>query len=115
MRVNYQAATWKSSLISNPYATSPGCILAADGKLGIQWVADSPAPSVILEFISCKCNRKCQLPICECMVSGLNCTDECKQQNCTNIADVHNDSEDLGEGNPVVNDESSESEKEYDP
>ena len=110
MRANYQAAVWKRSLISNPDIPSPenhGWTLAGDGKLEIKLMDGSPAPSVILEFISCKCKGTCQLPSCECTISGLKCTDECKLQDCTNLADVGDDldefnQEDLDEDDKFI-------------
>ena len=62
MRTNYQAAAWKHSFISNPNVPFPenhGWTSAKDGKVEIQWMAGSPAPSVILKFIFCKCSHKC--------------------------------------------------------
>ena len=44
-----------------------------------------PAPDMVLEFISCKCRGVCQLPSCECMASGLKCTDGCSLRQCSNM------------------------------
>lgn len=91
LRANYQTAIWRRSLVQDPDVPAPqnihGWTLGEDGQLEIQWMTGSPAPSVILEFISCRCIRSCQLPGCECMASGLKCTNECRLQDCTNMTD----------------------------
>ena len=110
-RVNWQATACKCSLISNLNVPSPenyGWTLTKDGKLEIQWLVSSPSPSVILEFIYCKCSCKCQLP------SRLKYTDECKLQDCTNMTNIHNDSDELHQDNLDSDDESSEDEDDTD-
>ena len=46
-----------------------------------------PAPQAINGLLACNCKRKCELPKCECMASGLKCTDMCTLQNCENQAE----------------------------
>ena len=62
--------------------------LARDGQLEAHWMTGSPAPQVILAFISCKCTKICQLQKCQCPSSGLTSTEECKMQTCTNMKDT---------------------------
>ena len=86
LRANYQAAIWKRSLQSCPQVPSPvgsGWCLE-DGKLTIDWMSGEPAPQAVLELLSCHCSRICKLPTCTCLTNGLNCTDLCRLQDCTN-------------------------------
>ena len=87
-RANYQTAVWRRSLINNPEIPSPvdcgGWELSPDGSLQVRWMQGSPAPDVVLEFLSCKCKKKCSLPKCECLANGLNCTSACTLQTCEN-------------------------------
>ncbi|KAJ8413153.1 hypothetical protein AAFF_G00091490 [Aldrovandia affinis] len=48
------------------------------------WMRGSPAPEAVLQLLSCNCSRRCKLPECECMSSGLKCTNLCKLQTCDN-------------------------------
>ena len=76
-RANYQSGVWRRTLEHHQSFPSPvghgWCI--EDGKLDICWMTGSPAPDVVIEFLSCKCSRVCKLPICTCLVSGLKCSD----------------------------------------
>ena len=38
----------------------------------------------MLELLSCQCERRCQLPNCTCFSNGLQYTDLCRLQDCTN-------------------------------
>ena len=90
-RANYQCAVWRRSLEANPDVPAPepgyGWVVVDDGNLDVLWMSGPPAPQVVLEFMSCKCRRVCELPTCECMVNGLKCTDECRLKDCTNMTD----------------------------
>lgn len=100
LRANYQSALWRRSLVPCPDIPHPqdgyGWCAQDGGQLEVQWMTGSPAPQVILEFISCKCAKICQLPKCQCLASGLPCTEECKLQTCTNMkeSDISMDSDD---------------------
>jgi len=89
VRANYQAAIWHRSLTNKPRVPSPidsnGWILDGEGKLTVNWMTGPMAPDAILEFLSCKCKRSCQLPSCQCMVNGFKCTDACILQTCNNM------------------------------
>ena len=89
LRANYQSAVWRRSLIPCPDVPRPqdghGWYIEEGGQLDVQWITGTPAPQAILEFISCKCKKICQLPKCECLTSGLPCTEECSLQTCTNM------------------------------
>ena len=78
-RANYQAAIWQRALDAN--IPSPidcdGWVLDENGQLQVNWMTGSPAPDVVLQFMSCKCKLKCQLPDCQCITNGLKCTDAC--------------------------------------
>lgn len=102
-RANYQSAIWHRSLEQNPQTPSPldckGWILDDEGQLQVNWMTGLPAPDTVLEFMSCNCLRKCQLPDCQCMLNGLKCTDTCRLQSCDNmriytIGDLDDDSDD---------------------
>ena len=64
-----------------------GWVCKDNELLDIRWMTCSPAPEEMLEFISCKCRKACQLPECECLKNGLPCTEECKLQSCSNMKD----------------------------
>ena len=94
-RANYQAGIWRRSLQSNPSIPSPvDCIgwkLDDDAQLQINWMSGSPAPDVVLEFMSCKCKHACSLPSCQCVLNGLKCTDACALQSCNNMPNTDED------------------------
>lgn len=74
---NYQAATWQRCLEPStrvPSSTDHGWATDDDGNLVVEWMCGSPAPDVILQFLSCKCSRSCKLPACTCLSDGLKCT-----------------------------------------
>ena len=85
-RANYQSGVWRRALEHHQSLPSPvghgWCI--EDGKLDICWMTGSPAPDVVIEFLSCKCSRVCKLPTCTCLANGLKCTVTCKLQECNN-------------------------------
>ena len=61
-----------------------GWNLDEEGNLSIEWMRGSPAPTAVLQLLSCKCSRSCTLPDCTCLANGLRCTDMCKLQTCAN-------------------------------
>ena len=76
-RASYQTAIWKRSLQGCPNAPSPighGWI-QEDDKLVIKWMDGEPAPTAVLEFLSCPCTRSCKPSSCMCTINGLTCTD----------------------------------------
>ena len=86
---NYQAAIWRRCLLCEPDVPSPqghGWKVDDEDRLIIEWMRGSPAPEAVLQFLSCKCKRSCQMPSCTCLCNGLRCTDMCKLQTCTNQA-----------------------------
>ncbi len=85
-RANYQAAIWKRCLHGDPKVPNPEKYgwVQNDGSLEIHWMTGSPAPSAVLELMSCSCTRSCHENICPCMVHGLKCTQMCKAKNCGN-------------------------------
>lgn len=86
LRANYQSGVWHRALEQRPRIPNPSghgwC--DEDGKLAICWMTGSPAPDVIIEFLSCKCTSVCKLPNCQCLTNGLKCTITCKLQDCNN-------------------------------
>ncbi len=53
-------------------------------RLDIDWMDGPPAPTAILELLSCTCSRDCLPEICPCITNGLLCTDMCKLSTCAN-------------------------------
>lgn len=87
MCANYQAGIWRASLQQHPQVPSPlehGWARNDDGQLTVEWMRGSPAPEAVLQLLSCNCSRRCKLPECQCMSSGLKCTNLCKSQTCDN-------------------------------
>jgi len=62
---NYQSAIWRRSLEAKPSTPAPedghGRRRRESGGLCISWMTGLPVPDMILEFISCKCCRVCQM------------------------------------------------------
>ena len=61
-RANYQAAIWRRSLECTPEVIPPtDCGWSTDdsGDLEILWMTGPPAPSAVLELMSCSCVRHC--------------------------------------------------------
>lgn len=85
-RANYQTAVWRRTLDANPDIPSPVGMgwLEQGGRLEPLWMKGSPAPTTILQFLSCTCSRSCNQNMCQCMKNGLKCTDLCKLANCAN-------------------------------
>ena len=85
-RANFQAAIWKQSLQScqgTPTPIGSGWREGGD-HFAIDWMSGDPAPTAVLELLSCSCTRSCQLPTCSCLANGLKCTDVCKLLDCDN-------------------------------
>ncbi|CAH1248853.1 Hypp8457 [Branchiostoma lanceolatum] len=103
-RANYVAAVWKRSLECRPVIPSPiGFGWCQDGaKLAVDWMDGDPAPSAVLELLSCSCSKACKLPKCSCLKNGLKCTDMCKLPDCDNRP---NDSQDATEDSDDDEDE----------
>ncbi|KAG0723823.1 hypothetical protein GWK47_041860 [Chionoecetes opilio] len=57
-----------------------GWMTDEDGKLAVNWMRGSPAPDAVMQLLSCKCVRSCELPKCTCLSNGLKCTDMCRLQ-----------------------------------
>ncbi|KAG0717345.1 hypothetical protein GWK47_054660 [Chionoecetes opilio] len=73
LRANYQAAIWRRSLQSQPFVRTPkdcGWMTDEDGKLAVNWMRGSPAPDAVMQLLSCKCVRSCELPKCTCLSNG---------------------------------------------
>ena len=48
-----------------------------NGDLTVQWMSGSPAPDIVLNFMSCNCKQDCQGSSCQCVSIRLKCTDAC--------------------------------------
>ena len=88
-RANFQAAIWKRSLQSCQGTRPPLTTLRFgwredDDHFAIDWMSGDPAPTTVLELLSCSCKRSCQLTTCSCLANGLKCTDVCKLLDCAN-------------------------------
>ena len=96
-RANYQAELWRRCLEQDPQIPSPvdrGWKAEREGgseKLLVHWMDGQPAPETILGLLACSCPRKCELPRCTCLASGLKCTDMCKLTDCENQASSSTD------------------------
>ena len=49
-----------------------------ENKLRIDWMSGQPAPTAILELLSCSCTRHCKPPNCSCLLNGLKCIGMCR-------------------------------------
>ena len=88
LRANYQAAVWRNALVAQPALPGPDghgwCV--ADGQITIDWMDQQPAPSELLELVSCSCLSGCTSNRCSCFKAALPCTDACRCANCANSA-----------------------------
>ena len=91
LRANYQAFIWRNVLVA--VANPPLCpdkqdwALDDDNSLRITWMSIPPAPSALLELISCGCESGCTNQRCSCRANSLLCTDMCTCKDCTNKED----------------------------
>ena len=59
--------------------------LLNDGALTVDWMDELPAPFAVLELMSCRCTKKCEVNRCSCRRHQLPCTDACYcSDNCEN-------------------------------
>jgi hypothetical protein len=98
-RANYQCYLWKNALeaiIPGQNPEGQGWRLA-DGQLEVVWTNMAPAPSAVMELISCACNGTCQTRRCSCVKNALPCTDACGcREDCVNSRsdDLESDDDD---------------------
>ena len=95
-RANYQAAIWKNSLRNNdiPSPVGHGWSLVNDGaqeRLVIDWMSGLPAPTAVIELMSCMCKKACNDDSCDCIRNGLKCSDLCRLITCSNQPDEEED------------------------
>ena len=104
-RENFQAVIWKGSLQRCPLTPTPSGSGWREGgdNFAIDWMSGDPAPTAVLELLSCSCARSCQLPTYCCLENGLKCTDVWK------LLDYDNRCEDSIE--EVVSDDSDKDEE----
>ena len=102
LRANYQAYVWRRSLnamVMLPEPDGHGWKIV-DDELVIDWTDEKPAPDAVIEMMSCKCKKPCNLQNqCSCHENGLSCTDMCKCT-CENKVD-DDDDEDVGDDEEV--------------
>ena len=86
LRANYQTAVWIHALVAKPDLPGPDGHgwYVADGQLKVDWMDQQPAPSELLEFVSCGCQTGCTSARCSCLRASLPCTDACHCKNCEN-------------------------------
>ena len=44
----------------------------------------APAPEQLIVLVQCSCHKGCENAPCSCVRSGLQCTDACKCDDCSN-------------------------------
>ena len=116
LRANYQAAVWRRCLEAKPTIPSPdghGWTVTSSStgySVTIDWMDGLPAPSAVLELLSCQCKKVCSSG-CPCVENQLKCTDMCRVKNCTNSY-VDDDAEDFAETVDFVGDLYSDEEEE---
>ena len=112
LRANYQALVWKSCLVPCPVIPSPiGHGWKHEGEndaYGIDWMSVNPAPTAILEFLSCNCSRSCESNRCNCVANGLRCTDMCSLQDCSNQETIEEEDEVLAGSDDEGDDENTD-------
>ena len=108
-RANNQAGIWRRCLGLDPRMPNPigrEWKIEKDGtneQLVVHWMDGYQA---ILDLLACSCLRNCELPKCECMVNGLECTDMCRLPDCDNqAASILADKESIDVRGAVLKDE----------
>eukprot|EP00794_Sanderia_malayensis_P019746 gene19746-21683_t len=77
----------------------------------IDWMSVNPAPSAILELMSCNCSRSCDSNRCSCVANGLRCTDMCRLRDCSNQDSIDDDDEVLNDSDDEDSDENTDSDE----
>lgn len=74
MRANFQAGVWRRSLQACPQIPPPSGNgwYDCDSNLAIKWMSGEPAPTALLEFLSCSCTKSCKSPNCTCILMALS-------------------------------------------
>ena len=90
------AAIWRNSLRNNdvPSPVGHGWSLVNDGaqeRLVIDWMSGLPAPTAVIELISCMCKKGCTDDSYDCIRNGLKCSDLCRLTTCSNRPDEEED------------------------
>ena len=85
-RANYQTAIWRRSLQAKPDIPDPVNMgwHIEEGTLEPIWMTSPPAPTAVLQLLSCNCVRSCKEDECQFARSGLKCTELCRLANCAN-------------------------------
>ena len=98
-----QAHIWRTALVAvldpPPNPDGNGWSLDDNGQLHVTWMTKDPAPTALLELISCLCITGCSTQRCSCKTNNLPRTDVCGCKNCTNKS-PRDDSEDE---QPLIN------------
>ena len=64
----------------NPSPNGHGWKITGTGEartIEVDWMQPQPAPSAVLELLSCGCSGNCSTRQCSCVRHGLTCTDLC--------------------------------------
>ena len=56
----------------------PSDLQEDSNNFAIDWMSGDPAPTAVLELLSCSYKRSFQILTCSCLASGLKCMDVCK-------------------------------------
>lgn len=100
-RVSYQAAIWRRATSPNincPAAAGHGWNVK-DGKLGVVWMTQPPAPRDILQTTQCACKKGCKTN-CSCVKAQLPCTPLCGHSSCGNNFTQSDDDDDGDDDGP---------------
>ena len=57
----------------------------------INWMSGLPAPSAVIELMSCMCKKTCNDDSCDCIRNGLKYSDLCRLITCSNQPDEEED------------------------
>ena len=79
----FQAVIWKQSCQETTILTGSGWRKGGD-HFATDWMSGDPAPTAVLELLSCACTRSCQLTTCSFLANGLKWTYVCKLLDCDN-------------------------------
>lgn len=57
----------------------------------IDWMSGLPAPTAVIELMSCMCKKACNDDSCDYIRNGLKCSDLCRLITCSNQPDEEED------------------------
>ena len=75
----------------HPQLVMAALLYGAQERLVKDWMSGLPAPTAVIELMSCMCKKACNDDSCDCIRNGLKCSDLCRLITCSNQPDEEED------------------------